>query len=202
METQAKQRIYVLCGIMSPIIFTVLVIIASLIRPGYSQTYNFVSDLGLGPYAIIQNINFVFFGLLTIIFAFSLKGGFPDPQKRSLKIGIWLVIIFGLGVLFAGVFPEDYLSQGPHNLVSATAFVSIIAAQILVWQGLKSADDLVWAKYRNYSLVSGLLSLILVIVLKMAISDFSDYQGLAQRAFLAVPWIWVEITALKLYSLL
>jgi hypothetical membrane protein len=139
--------------------------------------------------------------LLIIGFAFGLKGGFPNQKKKSLKISVWLVMLFGFGVLFAGVFPEDYLSQGPHNLVSATAFVSIIAAQILVWQGLKNADDSVWGKYRNYSLISGLLSLILVIVLKVAISNFSDYQGLVQRAFLAVPWIWVELTALKLYAL-
>lgn len=202
MQTRNKQRILVFCGILAPILFTFLVVVESFMRPGYSQTYNFVSDLGVGPHAIIQNINFVIFGLLSICFAFGLRECLPAPQGRAIKIGVWLVIIFGLGVLLAGVFPEDYLSQGPHNLVSSTAFVSIIAAQLFIWRGLKNADDTVWGKYRTYSLISGLLSLILVLVLKVVISDFSDYQGIIQRAFLAVPWIWLEVTALKLYSMI
>jgi hypothetical membrane protein len=133
--------------------------------------------------------------------ALGLRSGLPVPQGRALKAGVWFVIIYGLGVLFAGVFPENYLSQGPHNLVSSTAFVSIIAAQLLIWQGLRSKDSAVWGRYRTYSLISGLLSIILVILLKVAITYYPDYQGLAQRAFLAVPWIWIGITGLKLYYL-
>lgn len=197
-----RQRFFALCGIIAPILFTILVIIESLLRPDYSQIYNFVSDLGVGPNAVIQNVNFAIFGILSILFALGLRSGLPSPQKKALKAGVWLVAIFGLCILLAGVFPEDYLSQIPHNLVSATAFVTIIAAQLLIWKGLKNANDSVWGKYRTYSLISGLMSLILVLVLKVAMSDFTDYQGIVQRAFLAVPWIWVEITALKLYFLI
>jgi len=71
--------------------------------------------------------------------------------------------------LLAGVFPENFLSQGPHNYVSATAFVAIIAAQLLIWLGLKSEDSAIWGGYKTYSLISGLLSIILVILLKVAI---------------------------------
>jgi hypothetical membrane protein len=197
-----RQRFFALCGIIAPILFTILVIMESLLRPDYSQIYNFVSDLGVGPNAVIQNVNFAIFGILSILFALGLRSGLPSPQKKALKAGVWLVAIFGLCILLAGVFPEDYLSQIPHNLVSATAFVTIIAAQLLIWKGLKNANDSVWGKYRTYSLISGLMSLILVLVLKVAMSDFTDYQGIVQRAFLAVPWIWVEVTALKLYFLI
>ena len=197
-----RQRFFALCGIIAPILFVILVIIESLLRPGYSQIYNFVSDLGVGPNAVIQNINFAIFGILSIFFALGLRSGLPYPSRKALKAGVWLVAIFGLCILLAGVFPEDYLSQVPHNLVSATAFVTIIAAQLLIWKGLKNADDSIWGKYRIYSMISGLLSLILVLVLKVVISDFTDYQGIVQRVFLAVPWIWVEITALKLYFLI
>jgi hypothetical membrane protein len=170
-----------------------VVIVASLLQPGYSQTINFVSDLDVGPYALIQNVNFVIFGLLSLGLALGLRSSLPAPQGRTLKAGVWLVIIFSLGVLFAGVFPEDYLSQGPHNLVSATAFLSIIAAQLLIWRGLKNTDSTVWGVYRTYSLISGFLSFALLILLRVAI--FTDITpGLAQRAFLAVPWIWIGVT--------
>jgi hypothetical membrane protein len=200
-QTPNRQRFFALCGIIAPILFMLLVITASILRPDYSQTQNFVSDLGVGPYAIIQNTNFIIFGFLSIGLALGLRGGLPTPQGRALKAGVCLVIIYGLGILFAGVFPENYLSQGPHNLVSATAFISIIAAQLLIWQGLRNEDSAVWGRYRRYSLISGLLSIILVILLKIAMTYYVDYQGTAQRAFLAVPWIWIGITGLKLYYL-
>jgi hypothetical membrane protein len=189
-------------GIVAPILFVLLVIVASLLRPDYSQFHNFVSDLGVGPHAIIQNANFVVFGLLSIGFAIGLRSGLPAPGKRALKACVWLVIIFGFGILFAGVFPENYLSGGPHTTASAIAFLSIIAAQLLIWRGLRSEDNAVWGRYRTYSLISGSLSVILLVLLQVAISTSGTYQGVAQRAFLAVPWIWIEVTGLKLYSLI
>ncbi len=191
-----RQRLFALCGIIAPLLFTLVVTIASLLRPGYSQTHNFVSDLGVGSYAIIQNANFVIFGLLSIGFAFGLRGGLPAPHRNAQKAGVGFVILFGLGIIFAGAFPEDYLSSAPHTLASSIAFLSIIAAQLLIWQGLRHADAATWGKYRLYSLISGVLSFVLV-----WFSSGTAYPGAAQRIFLAVPWLWIEVTGLKLYFL-
>ncbi len=199
---QRRQMIFALCGILAPIIFWLLVIVESLIRPGYSPLNNFVSDLGVGSLAILQNINFMIFGLLTIFLGLGLNGSLPTPRRRSLKTGIWLVIIFGILIILAGVFPENYGSGALHQSVSAFAFISIIVAQLLIWKGLKGDDFAIWGEYRTYSLVSGLLSIIFLILLQVAISDFPTYQGLAQRLFLAVPWIWVGVTGLVLYSMI
>ena len=184
---------------MAPIIFTLLVLIASILRPGYSQTQNFVSDLGVGPYSFIQNLNFILFGLLSLGLALGLRGGLPAHRKNSIKAGVYLVLLFGLLVMLAGVFPEDYLSQIPHNLVSALAFLSIIAAQFLVWKGLKNGDTARWGWYRTYCLVSGILSILLLLALRVAVSTDSDYQGAVQRLFLAVPWIWIGASGVQLY---
>ena len=198
-EINGREKFFALCGILGPIIFTVMVIIESLIRPGYSQTYNFVSDLGVGPYAILQNINFFIFGILSIGFALGLKEALPSG--KYLKYSAWLVIIFALGIIGAGIFPENYMFQVPHNLVSATAFVAIIAAQLLIWKGLKGANDSTWGRYRMFSLITGILSIVLVIALKIAMTDFIAFQGAVQKIFIAVWLIWIEISALKLYSL-
>lgn len=195
-----KQRFYAYCGIMAPLLFTVLVVVASLLRPGYSQSYNFISDLGVGPYAFIQNLNFIIFGFLSLCLGLGLREGLPKTPGKSIRTGNNLVILFGLLVMLAGVFPEDYLSQLPHNLVSASAFLVIIAAQLLVGKGLKNADSSVWGRYRTYCLVSGLLSLVLLLVLRVAVSTDSDYQGAVQRIFLAVPWIWIGGSGVKLYT--
>src|SRR5664280_1472977 len=193
-----RLRFYAICGIVAPIFFWFMVVIESLLRPGYSQYYNFVSDLGVGHLSILQNINFVVFGILTIGLAIGLKNGLPSPKTRTLKAGIWFVILFAIGVLLAGVFPESYIWAIPHNIVSATAFVAIIAAQISIWQGLKDKDRTMWGRYATYSLISGLLSLILIILLKVAML-YGFYPGLSQRAFLIVSWIWIGVTGIKLY---
>jgi hypothetical membrane protein len=191
-----KQRFYAFCGILAPILFAFLMAAGSLLRPGYSQTRNFVSDLGVGPYAIIQNVNFVIFGLLSVGLALGLRGGLLAPMGRALKVGTGFVIIFGLAVMLAGIFPENYLSGVPRQQVSSIAFLSIIAAQLLIWQGLRREDAVIWGRYRVYSLTSGLLSFVLV-----WFSASTDYPGAAQRIFIAVPWLWVEVTGLKLYFL-
>lgn len=192
----SKQRLFALCGIVAPILFTLIVAVASLLRPSYSQAHNFISDLGVGSYAFIQNANFVIFGLLSMGLALGLLGGLPAPQGGALKAGVGFVILFGIGIIFAGVFPEDYLSEGPHTLASSVAFLSIIAAQLLVWQGLRNADTTTWGRYRLYSAISGVLSFVFV-----WFSSSTAYPGAAQRIFIAVPWLWIEVTGLKLFFL-
>ncbi|HML06003.1 MAG TPA: DUF998 domain-containing protein, partial [Methanobacterium sp.] len=147
-----NQRFYALCGIIAPILFTLLVIVESLLRPGYSQIFNDVSDLGIGPYSIIQNISFIIFGLLSIGFAMGLGSNLPNRAGKAAK---WLVIIFGLCIILAGVtlfsvgpdvtYAKDVIS---HGLVSAIAFLVIIIAQFLTWQALRRSDDDIWGRYR------------------------------------------------------
>jgi len=203
-NTQSKQRIFALCGIVAPILFTLLVIIESLLRPGYSQIYNNISDLGIsGPYAIIQIINFIIFGLLSI--GFSIGLGAKLPASRAGKAAKWLLIIFGLGMMFAGVsllftgvFAEAYVLDA-HSLASVIAFLTIIAAQLLTWQALRGNDNVIWGLYRIYSLLSGILTIIVLVV--FSYTQFAPYHGAIERLFIAVWMIWIEVTGLKLYSL-
>jgi hypothetical membrane protein len=124
-----------------------------------------------------------------------------SPPPNTFKAGVGMVVLFGVGIIFAGVFPEDYGSGVLHTSASALAFLFIISAQLLIWYGLKGIGNSNWGIYPKYSLSSGLLSIVFLILLRIAIADYNMYQGLAQRAFLAIPWIWIGITGLKLYLL-
>ncbi|MGZ7096354.1 MAG: DUF998 domain-containing protein [Methanobacterium sp.] len=202
-QDQKRQRILALCGIVAPILFTLLVIVESLLRPGYSQIFNDVSDLGLGPYSIIQNINFIVFGLLSIGFAIGLGANLPHRAGKAVK---WLVIVFGLCIILAGVTllstPVDVIYAKDvvaHGLVSAIAFLVIIVAQFLAWQALRGNENAIWKRYRIYSLISGLLSIFTLLLLSY--TQFSPYHGATERLFIAVWMIWIEVTGLKLYFL-
>ncbi|MGZ7209246.1 MAG: DUF998 domain-containing protein, partial [Methanobacterium sp.] len=125
---------------------------------------------------------------------------------RSGKATKWLVIVFGLCIMLAGVtllsaradvtYAKDVVA---HGLVSAVAFLVIIVAQFLTWQALRGNEDSIWRRYRIYSLISGLLSIFTLLLLSY--TQFSPYHGATERLFIAVWMIWIEVTGLKLYFL-
>jgi hypothetical membrane protein len=203
-QTNKRQRIFAICGIIAPILFTLLVIIESILRPEYSQIFNDVSDLGLGPNSLIQNINFIVFGILSIGFAIGLGKILPYRAGKATK---WLVTIFGLCIILAGVtlifsgngviYAKDVVS---HGLVSAIAFLTIIVAQFLTWQSLRRAENTLWKRYRIYSLISGILSVLTLVLLSY--TQFEPYHGATERLFIAVWMVWIELTGFKLYSLI
>ena len=200
---QKSQLLFAFCGIIGPILFTFLIIVEGFIRPGYNPIVNDISDLGLGPHALIQNINFIIFGLLAIGLALGIGAKLPYRAGKAVK---WLVIIFGLGTMLAGV---SLIFSAPgvihasnvltHIIVSIFSFISITIAQFLTWQALKGSDDTLWKRYGRYSLISGLLS-ILTFLLFILPSSFSySYNGAAERLFVGVFLVWIEVTGLILY---
>lgn len=197
MQPRTLRRALALGGVAAPILFTLLVAVASLLRPGYSQFYDFISDLGVGPNAAIQNANFVVFGLLVIGLAAALQGSVPTPRSIPLIAGAMLLVLFGLGVLLAGVFPEDYAGGGLHMGVSVIAFLAIIVAEFLVGWGARKAGA-TWSRFGKYSLASGLAAFALFIVFGWSMGG--AYQGAAQRAFLAAAFIWIGATGFQVYA--
>jgi hypothetical membrane protein len=199
--TRTKENLWALCGVIAPVFWTFMVIVESLLRPGYSQLSNYISDLGVGPNAILQNINFWVFGVLVFIFALGL--GKSLPRSRGLVIALCL---FAVGMFLAGVFPETSIPLGQHtnahDLAGDLAFPSSIISQFLFWRRLGRTNEverkMCGRSYKHYVLASTLTSAAFLIVLFVAESG-SPYAGLAQRAFLAVPLLWLEVTAFKCF---
>jgi hypothetical protein len=203
-------QFYSICGIIPLILFFAWLIIAAILSPGYNGNSSYISPIQVGFYAVLQNVVFVVLGLLTIGLTFGLRIGLPSTQNRLLNMGIWSVMIFSLGVLLAGLlplvglFPENYLVIVPYNLLSVTAFaitfVAYISATLLIGQGLKNEDSIIWSQYSRYSLSTGLLFIILLILLIIAIF-YSFGPGLTLRVFIIISWVWILMTGVKLYSI-
>lgn len=198
------RRLAAWAGMIGPVMFTVLVIIESLLRPGYSQIHNFVSDLGIGKYSFIQNTNFILFGSLSVIFAAGLKVTLPEGNVYS-KMSVWATVVFGFAIIFAGIAlittgstSESSSQNFFHVLSSMIAFLSIIAAQLFVWGAIKDDDNAVWGRYGKYTIVSGIISMILLFGL-FSLTQTASYSGATERIFLAVPWIWIEVSGIMMY---
>ncbi len=52
------------CGIIAPPLFASIIVVAGTLRQAYSHISQFISELGYGPNAILQNLNFVLTGML------------------------------------------------------------------------------------------------------------------------------------------
>lgn len=207
-QRQNRLLFYSICGIIPMLLFTGWLIIAAIISPGYKGSGDYISPVTLGFYSMIQNLVFVILGFLSIGLVFGLRMALPSPRNGLLKLGIGSVIIFGLGVVLAGLFPlmgllpENYLVIVPYNLLTIIGFAITITAYIasilLISQGLKYEDSLIWGRYSRYSLVTGVLFIILLILLIITIF-YNFYPGVSQRAFIIISWVWILMTGVKLY---
>jgi hypothetical membrane protein len=201
---QRTPQLYAICGVVAPAFFGLMVFLEQLIVPDYNWISQHVSDLGAyslyGVYALLQNLNFWIFGILVVVFALGL--GKTLPSSKSV---VATLVLFGVMVFSAGLFPDEPspFPGGVHALVSIVAFISIILCQFLAWQRLRHsnpAEGNLWAGYSVYSLLSGLLSIIFLVGPPESIAGVV-ITGLKQRLFLVVPWLWIELMALKVLRL-
>ena len=204
-------RLGAYAGISIPILFTILVIIESSLRPGYSQISDEISLLGVGSYQQIQNFNFIVSGILSLVFAFGLTRAINENSLHKKRRLLGALILFGFGIIVAGVslllaspYPESssiaihfyYI----HTIFSLFAFVSAIFAQFLTWRALTVVKNIQnWKSFRTFSLISGIISVALLIL--FLVTSSSTFDGLTERLFAAVVLLWIELGGIKLLNL-
>ena len=95
--------------------FVVGMIISEALYPGYSVADNYISDLGVGPSAVIFNSSVFLMGLLLIIGTYFLHRAFRFTMLTV------LLVLTAVGVMGVGVFTEDF--GAIHGVVSLMAFL-------------------------------------------------------------------------------
>ncbi|TET26547.1 MAG: DUF998 domain-containing protein [Candidatus Bathyarchaeum sp.] len=77
------------------------IITAEALYPGYSTSENYISDLGVGPSALIFNSSVFLLGVLAV------SGVYFIQKAFSFKFFSVLAAIAGIGAMGVGLFPED-----------------------------------------------------------------------------------------------
>ncbi len=175
-------------GIAGPVLFTLAFVAQELARMDeYSPLAEQVSALEAGPNGWIQQVNFVVFGVLTMVFAVGLHQGL-----RPVRLGVTgpaLFLVTGIAAIMAGVFPlrEDAAGvtydPGGHMPAGMTFFLGSTLALIAI--SLRVARGPSWRSLRFFiAAVAVLMVFGNVLMVRLVIPNdapLHDWAGLGQR---------------------
>jgi hypothetical membrane protein len=192
-------------GIAGPIIFAVVALVHSLLRPDHSLVTHPVSALAAGPSGWLQNANFLLFGVLMIAYAIGLHLG-VRPTKWGV-VGVTFLVLSGVGLLWGGVFPATDATgafDGDRLLHIPGFIMTFLGGGIgLIVMSRRMARDSRWTSLATYALVTGIAMLVLILVggglVRPPGAPLHAWFGLFQWVLLAV---WLPCTIVLALRLL
>jgi len=190
----------VICGIVAPILYSIVGIVLGHLTPGYRHPIQLMSELGAvgAPYSIIMNIfGFGLLGLLLTLFSIGLSKG------TCLAAGPFLIALSGLGLMLTGAFPCDpgcisFTIIGSLHSVFATMTGVLMVVGILM-MAHQFRFDMKWNKYWRYTFLTGLLTALLGTGLLLL--NLPGWAGVMQRLTMAIPLLWIELISIRLLRL-
>jgi hypothetical membrane protein len=195
-----------LAGIAGPVSFIVLVIVQGILLPDYSHVEMPISALAAWPTGWIQILNFCVFGTLMITFAVGLHGGVQESRRGA--AGFPLLVLSGIGIVIAGVFPWKMINGVPTETTPhvAGAIISFVAGGLgLIVLSRRLSTDPRWRDLSTYTLSTGITVLLLFVVLGIFAIDndapLHPWAGLIQRVICAVWFICLIVLASRLRRL-
>jgi hypothetical membrane protein len=186
-----------IAGLIAPFPFIALVVLQSILQPGYSHVAHPISALAAFPLGWLQNINFYIVAMLLIAYAIGLHFGVL-PARRG-AIGPALLVLSGLGLILCGVFPwrlenGAFVEPPGHVIGAVMAFLGTSFGHMVISPRMRR--DPAWNRIASYVLASGLVMLLLFLAVAYAIepgSPLRPWAGAIQRVLVAV---WFACTSL------
>lgn len=158
----AVTRRLALGGLVGPIGLVLTFTVVGLLRPGYSPIHQTISDLGVGANGSVVDAALVLNGVLMfalVVAVFRSTRTVLSPRSRWLVSA--LLTLSPLGFAVAGIFTEAPSTLAVHWLIGADlAFGGPIVAFLVT--GILLRRDRRWRAIGTYSLVAGVISLVLV----------------------------------------
>jgi len=197
---RATSPVFLLAGVVAPILFVVVFTVDGALRPGYSPVRQMISDLGAeGANTWIQNANFMVTGLLLLAFAI---GFYPVLRQvmahRPALISTVLLSITGAGLINDGIFTEDSSGVSLHGVVHVVGFLIIFGALIfalfIIGRHLRRTPT--WRGYGWYTTATAYIALLLLILVGPIPS-----HGITNRLLVIVTFAWYVVISCRLLVL-
>jgi len=177
-------QILAICGIFSPIVYTVMWILGGILQPDYSHIRDDISSLfavGAPNKGLMQSF-IITSSILLFVFYIGLHEGINNGGGSIIGPILFLTSSV-LGILVALFFPLDAggevitLRGKMHLILVVGSGLLTIAGMVALWFRLQLVE--VWSAFATYSFISAIVSLILVIISGIFIK--SKYRGLLER---------------------
>jgi len=177
-------QILAICGILSPIVYTVMWILGGILQPDYNHIQDDISSLfaASAPNKGLMQSFIITSSVLLFVFYIGLHEGINNGGG-SIVGPILFLTSSVLGILVALFFPLDAggeiitLRGKMHLILVIGSGLLTVAGMLALYFRLQLVE--VWSVFATYSLISALVSLILVIISGMFIK--SKYRGLLER---------------------
>jgi hypothetical membrane protein len=205
---RSRIRRAALAGIIGPLLFTTVFLAQQAFRRAeYDPIAEPVSALEAGPNGWVQQINFLVFAALLLLFAIGLHRGID--RTRYGILGPAFLGVASIGLVLAAAFPlrEDAAGvtydPGGHFVAGITFFLSTALSMLVLSRRL--AKDPHFRVLATYTAVCGVLALLGFVVRgRFAIPDdapLHDWAGLLQRiVILAVTFPCLVALGIRLLS--
>jgi len=112
--TYSREKVAGMLFFIAATQFVLGLAIAEALYPGYSMSDNYISDLGIGPSAVIFNSSAFLLGLLLLIGTYFLR------YASNFKTANMLLFLMAIGAMGIGVFTKHYRTA--HGAVATMAF--------------------------------------------------------------------------------
>jgi len=177
-------QILAICGMLSPIVYTVMWILGGILQPDYSHIRDDISSLfAVGaPNKGLMQLFIIVSSVLLFVFYTGLHEGMSDGGG-SIVGPILFLTSSVLGILVALFFPLDAggeiitLRGKMHLILVIGSGLLTIAGMVALWFRLQLVEG--WSVFASYSLISAIVALVLVIISGIFIK--SRYRGLLER---------------------
>jgi hypothetical membrane protein len=198
------------CGVLAPVLWAVVIIVAGELRPGFDHLGQYISELGergSSTETLMRYGGFVSTGLLHIAYAAAFYATLArlTGRRRLTLLVAALIALNGFGRIGAGLFAcepgcaaPEVIGQRLHSLSATIAFLALAAAALL--GAILFRHDRRWRPLSPYSLATGSAGL-LFLGLMSASEATHAYTGLHERLASGVLTLWVLVTALRLGAL-
>lgn len=205
--TAAMIRAGLLCGLLAPLLWAAVIVIAGAMRPGFDHVAQYISELGergSSTETFMRYGGFFATGFMHVGFAaaFYAAAARVTHRPRLALLVAMLIALNGIGRIGAGFFPcepgcaaPEVLGQRLHGLAATIAFLAIAAATLLA--AVLFRGDRQLRSLGAYSFVSGCAGLIFL-ALMSASEAARVYTGLHERLASGVLTLWVLVTAWRL----
>jgi hypothetical membrane protein len=195
-RSPSTNRLLLLGGVTGPVIFLLAFTVAGLLRPDYSPIHQAISDLGVGSNPWLLNVPLVLLGALIVAFCVGfarvLGPRLGNPWRWVCPV---LLALPGLGYAWAGIFTEAPATMTLHWVVGMPLVgLGAIAGFLITGLRLRRIESL--RGLGTYSVVAGLLTLALIVV--MFSTWMLGFGGLTERVFFVEILAWYVVAALRL----